>query len=609
MQAVILAAGMGKRLGELTEGNTKCMVEVNGVSLIERMLRILDRKGLSKIVIVVGYEGGKLKRFVGQMGIQTPVCYVENAAYDKTNNIYSLALAAEYLREEDTLLMESDLIFEERLVDCLLEDSRDTLALVDKFEDGMDGTCLVLDPEDNITDFISGKLLNFEEKGSYYKTVNIYKFSKGFSSRFYLPFLKAYTAAMGENEYYESVIKFSLLVDKSLIKARRLEGERWYEIDDKQDLDIAQAMFLEDPAERYRKVAGSFGGYWRYPHLLDFCYLVNPYFPPARMVKEMASNMGRLLTQYPSGMGTNCMLASKNFGVQEGHIAVGNGAAELIQGLLRHLDGKMGLVSPTFEEYANRYGRGRCVAMDTAAMGFSYGPRDIIGYFSGKGIGALALINPDNPSGSYMGYGECREIAGWCEAQGIRLILDESFSDFAEGGWEGNTALREDFLASYPNTYVIKSISKSYGVPGLRLGVLASGNADVVAAVKGSAPIWNINSYAEFFMQILGKYRQEYAESLALLRKARAGLYSQLTRMEGLRPYPSQANYLMCEVTNGMASGSLAARCLERDILIKDLTSKIGDGKQYIRVAVRREEENGRLVEALGQILSGKEQI
>lgn len=111
MQGLILAAGMGKRLGELTSQNTKCMIEVNGTTLIDRMLHQLEKLHLSRIVIVVGYEGRKLVDYIETLDIQTPVCFVNNPVYDKTNNIYSLSLAKEYLMKEDTILLESDLIF------------------------------------------------------------------------------------------------------------------------------------------------------------------------------------------------------------------------------------------------------------------------------------------------------------------------------------------------------------------------------------------------------------------------------------------------------------------------------------------------------------------
>lgn len=283
MQAIILAAGMGKRLKELTRNNTKCMVKVNGETLIERALRILDRKGLSRIIVVVGYKGDNLIEYISTLGVKTPIQFIDNPIYDKTNNIYSLALAKEYLIAEDTLLLESDLIFEEEVIDLLLCDQRATLALVDKFASWMDGTCMVLDQEDCICDFIPGKYLKFSEKDSYYKTVNIYKFSRHFSANTYVPFLEAYATAMGNNEYYESVIKLIALLDTKEIRAKRLNGQIWYEIDDIQDLDIAESLFAQNEAERYQAIAGRFGGYWRYPQLLDFCYLVNPYYPPKKM--------------------------------------------------------------------------------------------------------------------------------------------------------------------------------------------------------------------------------------------------------------------------------------------------------------------------------------
>ena len=114
MQAIILAAGMGKRLQELTASNTKCMVKVNGETLISRVLHQLDKLNLQRVVIVTGYEGQKLRDYINTLGdIQTNIEYIYNPVYDKTNNIYSLALAKDCLLKDDTLLLESDLIFED----------------------------------------------------------------------------------------------------------------------------------------------------------------------------------------------------------------------------------------------------------------------------------------------------------------------------------------------------------------------------------------------------------------------------------------------------------------------------------------------------------------
>ena len=159
------------------------MVKVNGVALIDRMLHQIEAQNLSRIIIVVGYEGKKLMDYIGTLNIRTPIEYIENPIYDKTNNIYSLSLAKEWLCREDTLLFESDLIFDDSVLDALVSDPRDTLALVDKYESWMDGTCVKLGDDDRIEAFVPGKRFEFNEKDEYYKTVNIYKFSRHFPRR------------------------------------------------------------------------------------------------------------------------------------------------------------------------------------------------------------------------------------------------------------------------------------------------------------------------------------------------------------------------------------------------------------------------------------------
>ena len=604
MQAIILAAGMGTRLKKLTSNNTKCMVKVNGVTLIERALSILDRKSLSRIVLVVGYQAQNLIEFVKTLNIKTPVIFIENNIYDKTNNIYSLTLAKEYACEEDTLLLESDLIFEEALIDALLDDKRETLALVDKFENWMDGTCTILDDNDCIVDFVAGKYLDFANKDEYYKTVNIYKFSSHFSRNTYFPFLEAYAGAMGNNEYYESVIKLIAMLETKEIRAKRLTGQKWYEIDDAQDLDIAESIFANNISEQYDAIAGRYGGYWRYPKLLDFCYLVNPYFPPKKMVEEIKSNFTELMSQYPSGLRVNSLLAAKNFGLEQEHIVVGNGAAELIKSLMENSGFKrVGFIRPTFEEYPNRLACEH-VIYDCAENDFRYSAEDIMSFFDDKEIDAMVLINPDNPTGNYIPVEDLITLAEWTGQRGVAFVVDESFVDFVsmedKDGAEAYTLLKDSLLRRFGRLYVVKSISKSYGVPGFRLGILASSDENTITRIKKDVAIWNINSYGEFFMQILQKYQKDYAVALKKIKADRSQLVEGLKKIEGLKVYPSQANYVMCEITTDRYTGrSLAERLLSEDIFIKDLTAKINNGRQYVRLAVRDTADNEYLLSVL----------
>lgn len=594
MQAIILAAGMGKRLKDLTKNNTKCMVKVNGVSLIERMLRQLENKHLSKIVIVVGYEGQKLIDFIGTLNIKTPIVYVDNQIYDRTNNIYSLFLAKEYLKQEDTLLFESDLIFEDSVIDILLEDPRETLALVDKYESWMDGTCVKLSEDDSIEAFVPGKNFKFNEIKEYYKTVNIYKFSKHFSETHYIPFLEAYSSALGNNEYYEQVLRVITMLDDPGIKGKKLNGQLWYEIDDIQDLDIATSMFTPDNDERVSLLQNRYGGYWRYPKLLDFCYLVNPYFPPQKLIDEIKANFEKLLTQYPSGMRVNSLLAAKNFSVKEENICVGNGAAELIKILLERISGKMGLVKPTFEEYPNRFKNVEVFYPPNSS--YSYCAENLINYFTDKNIENLLLINPDNPSGNYINKKDLLKLISWTKENSIKLIVDESFVDFAEE--ENSTLIDQNIINENKHLYIIKSISKSYGVPGLRLGILVSGDVNCISLIKKDVSIWNINSFAEFYMQIEEKYKSAYIDGLKKFKVERNRFIKELRDIKGIRVIPSQANYIMVQIIDKFSAKDLTKLLLIKyNILIKDLTSKVSS--EFVRIAVRNTVENNKLIAAL----------
>lgn len=600
MQAIILAAGMGRRLGEYTSDNTKCMLEVNGVRLIDRMLGQLSKLNLSRLVIVIGYEGQKLKSYLTKNYPSYPIEFVENNVYDKTNNIYSLWLARGFMAEEDTLLLESDLIYEDAILEAAINSEDDNVALVSKYETWMDGTMVRIDDDRNIVNFIPKAAFKYSDTDFYYKTVNIYKFSKDFIVNHYLPFLDAYIKVLGENEYYEQVLRVITLIDKCGIKALPIKGD-WYEIDDVQDLRIAETIFAT-PEEKLKKIQHSFGGYWRYPKLLDFCYLVNPYFPRKRMVHELKANFETLLREYPSGMSVNSLLAGKYFGIKQKYVVVGNGAAELIKSLMEQHEGKIGITYPTFEEYPNRHDENSIVKFHPSNADFSYTANDLIEFFGGKEIRTLLIVNPDNPSGNFIPFEQLIALAKWTQEKGIQFVVDESFVDFSDNCF-GNTLLRNDILEKFPTMCVMKSISKSYGVPGLRLGVLASSNESLISRMKKDVAIWNINSFGEFYMQIYGKYEKDYARACDKFREERDIFQNDLDTISFIRVIPSQANYFLCEVTGGMTSYDLTLRLLsDFNILIKDCSSKKGfgrDGRQYVRIAIRDRQDNFKLINAL----------
>lgn len=604
MQSIILAAGLGSRLGELTKECTKCMVKINGITLIERMLRQLDRYGMDRIIIVTGYKGDILKDYVQNLRINTPVVFVDNSDYRHTNNIYSLWLTREFLEEMDSLVLESDMIFEDRVIEKMLAVDNGCGTFVARPRPWMDGSIVKLDKDNNIVYFVDDEEVKRIDPSYYHKIVSIYKFKKRYVSEKYMTYLNEYVKKNKDNNLYESLLKVIDLDVEKKIPAEILDEEQWYEINDIQDMDIAESMFA-DGNEKVRKYLQRYGGYWRYPAMRDFCYLVNPYFPNERFMNEMKSNFDVLVREYPSGMAVNSLLAGHFFGVRTENICVGNGTAELIKSLMENISGNIGMVYPTFEEYPHRKKDVEVIPYYVVDKDFDYSVDDIMSYYEGKDISAIVLVNPDNPSGHFISKKDILRLEDWCRSKGRKLIVDESFIDFVEDD-EWHTLLDMEVLLNHPSLIVLKSISKSFGVAGLRLGVIATADTDLIAFMKKDVAIWNINSFAEYYLQIIEKYRDDYYEAMEKFKEVRRRYLDKLSKIKGFKVYSSQANYVMCHIENSVTSTELADILLNRyNVLIKNLASKEGLNKgNYVRLSVKSDEENDYIVNALMEIFN-----
>lgn len=347
-----------------------------------------------------------------------------------------------------------------------------------------------------------------------------------------------------------------------------------------------------------------YGGYWRFPDMLDYCYLVNPYFNRSAIIKEMQDFFPILVSEYPSGMAVNSQLASGCWGIKQEYVIPGNGAAELIKALMENLEGKVGVVRPTFEEYPNRLPDERVITFVPQNETFRYSADDLIRFFGENRVENLLLINPDNPSGNFVPVEGIHQVAQWCEENGIQFILDESFVDFSVG-YEQNTFLRDEILEKYPHMCVMKSISKSYGVPGLRLGILCSANDALISKIKKQVSIWNINSFAEFFMQIYPKYREDYKFACDQFIQAREDFEVELKKIPFIRVMPSQANYFFLEVLPPYKPLELCATLLKQyNILASACLAKKGiEPNKYMRIAVRNHGDNAKFIQALKELI------
>lgn len=596
MQGLMLAAGMGKRLGKYTKGNTKCMLNVAGKTLIERAVDALKNVGINRLVMVVGYKSENLKKFINENIKDMEIVFIDNPDYDKSNNIYSLYLAKEWLEKDDTIMLESDLIYENKMIEELVKDKNKNVALVAKYEQWMDGTVVTLDDKNRITSFVEKKDFKFDRTDEYYKTVNIYKLSKEFSKNEYIPFLEAYMKAYGLNEYYELALKAIAHLSRSDLKALPIKNIKWYEIDDAQDYDIVNCLFANEN-ETIKMYQKRFGGYWRFNNIKDYCYLVNPYFPPKSMIEKMNYLSQELISSYPSGLSIENINAGRLFNVDETEILVGNGAAELINVLGHITTGKMAISVPAFNEYERCFKNCEIVEIESKNNDYKLDINEVLKLLDT--VDTVAIINPDNPSGDFIEYDNMMKILKKAKSKNKRLIVDESFIDFAEEK-SRYTLLKSEILQEYKNLIVVKSIGKSYGVPGIRLGVLASGDMELLKQIRDNMAVWNINSFGEYFLQIATLYTKEYNKSCKLIADERIRFTKELQKIKYIEPYKSQANYIMCKLIDEDSTDLANYLIKNYSILIKDLKNKKGfENKNYIRLAVKSKEDNDEIVKAL----------
>ena len=605
MQALMLAAGKGSRLGKYTKNNTKCMLEVNGKTLLERTIDSLLEANIDKFIIVLGYKKENVINFIKEKELDKKIniTYVYNDIYDTTNNIYSLYLAKEYLKNDDTILLESDIIYDKSIIKKLVDSNYESAAVVAKYNEWMDGTVVTLNKSNVIKNFIEKKDFEYKDVLSYYKTVNIYKFSKDFSNRFYLPFLESYIKCYGNNDYYELVLKVIANLKEVKLYGYVLNNELWYEIDDCQDLDIASSIFARNTSEKLELFHKRFGGYWRYNDIKDYCYLVNPYFPTIKMIDKMKYFYNELLFNYPSGQKVERICASRMFdNVSYENILVGNGAAELIN-LLKYVVGKkIGLTIPSFNEYVRCFPNNKFVFINSKDNDYKLSLESLKETLNI--VDTLIVISPDNPSGSCLTYDETITLLDLAKKLKKQIIFDESFIDFASDNY---TLINDDILNKYKNLIVIKSISKSYGVPGLRLGILGTSNKKYLNTINNNLPVWNINSFAEYFLQVISLYKSDYIIGCNKIKEERNRFYDELSKIDKISVYSSEANYFMIKLNQGNAN-ELAEYLLEnKKILIKVLNGKNGfDQKEYIRIAIKLKEENNYLLECLKEYYTPK---
>jgi choline kinase len=239
---VILAAGRGKRLEELSHNMPKPLVEVGGTTILQNLVESLIRNGVRKIVLVVGYRAGLIVDHLSRYSDDAELVFVENEVFDDTNNIYSLWLARDHL-EDGFCLFEADVFFEEGLIGRLIDHPAGNVMVVDRYTPQMDGTVVSLGEGDRVSSvhLKRGQGEDFDFSGKF-KTVNFYRIGADFYRGYFREDLDGYIENDEVSYYYEAIIRDGIEAGHEFA-ALRVGDLRWWEVDTKEDLDRAESIF------------------------------------------------------------------------------------------------------------------------------------------------------------------------------------------------------------------------------------------------------------------------------------------------------------------------------------------------------------------------------
>ena len=349
---------------------------------------------------------------------------------------------------------------------------------------------------------------------------------------------------------------------------------------------------LTDKHKQYDALGKTHGGYWRHK-FTDHAYLFNLYFPPESFFDHLKENLHDLVSNYPVAQPVLADWVGTLIGQPPERIVVGNGAAELIKILSSRMARKLIIPVPSFNEYAD------AATDEVQVEEFPLNPLTFnldVDEFAAAAVNCKAdvavVVTPNNPTSLSVSKADLIRLIKKLEPHGCMLVVDESFIDFASNGEDESLA---PDIAEYPNLAILKSMSKAYGICGLRIGYLLTANADFAQRMRAGLHIWNLNGFAEVFLESATNYSREFAESCGKVRTDRDHFYDDLSEIDSLTTYKPDANFVFCRLHQNSLSGPELALKLfvDHDIYIKHCAGKtMPDAERFIRVASRTQADN-----------------
>lgn len=329
--------------------------------------------------------------------------------------------------------------------------------------------------------------------------------------------------------------------------------------------------------------------------LTDFCVPANSYFPPEALLATIRHELPDILKYYPDYAQVHQDNIASMIDIASEHIVVANGVTELITLLCQDAQAPIATCVPTFGRWTDlpiEYKVPIQFIQRDKARAFRLEVSEIVSQVRAMGARTLVISNPNNPTGAWLEPEEIHTLVMALDDLSL-ILIDESFMDFS------GMCSAEKLATTRPNVMVVKSMGKSLGWHGVRLGY-GIANAKLAQHWRARMPYWNINGLAAFVLKHLPAYKAEYAESFRKVAADREYMYQRLQEVEALHTYPSRANFLLSEVPAGISGKTLRDILLqEYGLVTRECSNKIGSSEQFLRNVVRRPADTDKLVAAL----------
>jgi len=591
LQAIILAAGFARRMQPLSDNCHKGLLSVAGSTILGRIMDNLQQIGVRRVTVVTGYRSDDIESFLRTGYPDVDLRLVHNPRYRDTNNVVSLSLAYDDLTfDADIVQIECDLLFDPSVLERLVAHPGKNVALVDEYRTGMDGTVVEVSGgfvTHVYTSDTQGTDFSFVDK---YKTLKIYRFDRDFAEHALRPMLHTYANDIDANCFYELVLGMLTSIDANRISAEVVTGDRWSEVDDPNDLALTPFQF--EPARRSEILDGPSRGHWNFD-IRDFSLTRNVHFPTGAMLATLRHALPDLVANYCSDQDIINEKLGYFLQCSSRRLQVLHGASQAFPLLGQHLSDRRALVpSATNDEYQRTFPDAE-VFVDLPGVDWNQ-----LSTRAGQ-FGVVVITNPNATTGTTIPGEDLYALASSNPA--TTFWIDESFIAFSAAS-SLISLLERDPLT---NVVVLVSLSSTLGVPGLRLGYVYSCDLSLIDAVGRALPHWNLSAPAEFYLELLIKFRPSYARSLIQTMADRDLLRTNLLKVRLIKDIPaSGGNFLLVNLTGDDTTLARRLRdwllehcCIE----VKEVSERFADRTPRLRVAVRSAADNELLVSAIRQ--------